>query len=292
MTELLSALTALTLGGSAAVLVLALMGRSRYQVRWRCWAWLVLCLRLIFPIPMPARSAAPIQFSAPSDTVIYQHAPAPSQAPAPAGAVQSVSPPTVQSADPVELGPDTAAPAQTFSLSLSQAAGLVWLAGAAGVLLWAALAHLRLLRHLRRWARPMQDPATVRLFHWTGDLLDLDLGHRPELLVCPGLPSPMLAGLLHPVLLLPAVLPEGEDLRFALLHELTHYRRRDLLLKGLALLASAVHWFNPLMWYMVRLVDRDLELACDEDTLRLLDIKEHAAYGRAILTAAQRPAIH
>ena len=42
------------------------------------------------------------------------------------------------------------------------------------------------------------------------------------------------------------------------------------------------------MWYMVRLVERDTELACDEAALRRLSPEEHAAYGRTILNAVER----
>ncbi len=98
----------------------------------------------------------------------------------------------------------------------------------------------------------------------------------------------MLAGLLRPALLLPQGDTTGEELGFSLLHELTHFRRRDIWLKTLALWVNALHWFNPLMWYMVRLVERDTELACDEDALRRLPPEDYAAYGQTILNAVAR----
>ena len=55
MDNLLLTLAALTLGGSAAVAALALVSRStraRYGARWRCWAWLLLCLRLAVPVSL------------------------------------------------------------------------------------------------------------------------------------------------------------------------------------------------------------------------------------------------
>ena len=98
----------------------------------------------------------------------------------------------------------------------------------------------------------------------------------------------MLAGLLRPAILLPPGALSGEELGFSLLHELTHYRRRDVWLKTLVLWVNALHWFNPLMWYMVRLVERDIELACDEDALRALPPQDFAAYGQTILDAVAR----
>ena len=124
----------------------------------------------------------------------------------------------------------------------------------------------RTLRWLKRWAAPVTGGEAIAAFNQLGNRLGLD--RRPRLLVCQGLKAPMLAGLLRPAILLPQEGVSGETLGFSLLHELTHYRRRDVWLKTLALWVNALHWFNPLMWYMVRLVERDTELACDEDALR------------------------
>ena len=151
---------------------------------------------------------------------------------------------------------------------------------------WSLAAHLRFLAWLRRWATPADSPEVVRAFQSLGD--QLGLSRRPRLLVCPGLKVPMLAGLFRPALLLPQGPMEGQALGYSLLHELTHYRRRDIWLKALALWVRAVHWFNPLCWLMGRLIERDTELACDEAALAALPPSEHAAYGQTILSAAAR----
>ena len=98
----------------------------------------------------------------------------------------------------------------------------------------------------------------------------------------------MLAGLLRPCLLLPGEPMDSARLRHALLHELTHYKRRDILFKLLVLWVCALHWFNPAVWLMRRAVERDLELACDDAALRVLPESERAAYGQTILSAAER----
>ena len=92
-------------------------------------------------------------------------------------------------------------------------------------------------------------------------------------------------GLFQPALLLPENPPAGDALRFSLLHELTHFRRRDIFRKTLALWVRALHWFNPLVWLTARTMDRDIELSCDESALKHLPPAEHAAYGRTILSA-------
>ena len=101
---------------------------------------------------------------------------------------------------------------------------------------------------------------------------------------CCLLDTPMLMGLWRPCILLPEVELEEQQLRYVLLHELSHRRRRDLWLKFLLLVAKAVHWFNPLVWWMARRASADIEVACDADVLRLHDTKEERReYGALIL---------
>lgn len=309
MTEFLLALATLTLGGAVAVVVFALAtraSRTRYGARWRCWIWLLLCLRLLIPysfLPeLDEVREAPIQISTPSDTVIFEYdfpeqpappvvtggdlAPSPSPTvpaqttPAPSVPVPSVPAPS----DPVQGNTDTDTP--NIALTVLDILFLVWVVGAAAMLIWVLVSHLRFVRYIRRWSSPMGDAEAIRLYNQLGDQLGLD--RRPDLCLCTGLKAPMLAGVFHPRLLLPEDAPQGDELRYTLIHELTHYRRRDIWLKSLALLTNIVHWFNPLMWYMVRLVERDTELACDEAALRQLPTSDHAAYGRTILNAVER----
>jgi len=296
MNEFLIRLGTLSLGGGIAIIILALaarLSRARYSARWRCWIWLLLCLRLAVPMSIPVPQLAPvrgpIQLPTPSDPVIYTYQPQlpqPSQQPEfPSRSQPSDDLPGMPSADDLPSR-DVATTPESRSITLFQIAAIVWGFGAEAMVGWYLLSHLRFLRYLRRWGDPVVNPQTIRLYNALGD--QLNLSRRPKLYLCTGLRAPMLAGVLHPRLLL----PEGEygedEIRYALLHELTHFKRRDIWLKTLALWVNALHWFNPLMWYMTRLIERDTELACDEAALKQLPQNEHGAYGRTILNAVER----
>ena len=103
-----------------------------------------------------------------------------------------------------------------------------------------------------------------------------------ELYHCPRIHTPMLMGFRRPVILLPADVPAG-SLEAALAHELTHLKHRDTWYMLLMTLARCVHWFNPLVWLMVRTARRDMELCCDYDLLNGQGEEVRRAYGRAIL---------
>lgn len=93
---------------------------------------------------------------------------------------------------------------------------------------------------------------------------------------------PLTYGLLRPVILLPERLPdEASVLERILYHEWIHIRRFDVLRKALLAAAACVHWFNPLVWIMLTLANRDIELACDEQVLRAYP--DRRTYAMALL---------
>ena len=298
MNAILLTLGSLTLGGSAAILLLALAGRSirgRYGAKWRCWGWLLLCLRLALPFPLLPyiRTGAPIRVDIPNPPAVTQpstvpnppnnpNVPGTGNASASQGAAQGNPDPPVSSG-----GVPSPAPLTTErELDPARVALSLWLLGACAVLARNGAAHVRFLSYLRRWSSPVADNDAVSAFNRLGDQLGLD--RRPRLLVCQGLKVPMLAGIFRPAILLPQGNVSGEELGFSLLHELTHYRRRDIWLKTLVMWVNALYWFNPLAWYMLRLVERDTELACDEDALSRLSRSDYSAYGQTILAAVAR----
>ena len=294
MAKFLTTLGTLSLGGSLVIGVLALFAhfsRTRYAARWRCWAWLLLCLRLAIPFsvqfPEQTELRPPIQLPAPSNTVIYSYGQPGLQTPQPIiPESPNVAQPVVPSPAPDVVPPqgmNEAAP--KLEITLFQALFIVWVAGVLGMVAWSLISHIRFLRYVRRWSRPA-DPRIIQVYNQTGDLLEIHA--RPVLRLCPGLKAPMLAGVFRPTLLLPEVGLEGDALRYSILHELTHHKRHDIWLKALALWVNALHWFNPCMWYMMRLIERDTELACDEAALKKLPREEHSAYGKTILDAVER----
>lgn len=273
MDECLMDLFSLSLGGGVVALVLmgvARVTRARYAAKWRCVIWALLCLRLIILLPLVPQVQAPVQMTVPQIDRPVAVSAAPTVAPD--GGASSL------------LRPDGKEEAP--ALTLSHIVGGVWLLGMCGVLVWSGVAHMRLRRYLRRWASvETREEVCCR---YAAQAQRLNLKRVPKLLACPGLEVPMLTGLVAPALMLPQNASPEDGLDYALLHELIHYRRRDIWLKALVMLTVSVHWFNPVMWLMVRQVDRDIELACDEMALTVLPEEERLAYGETILQAAAR----
>lgn len=149
---------------------------------------------------------------------------------------------------------------------------ILWAAGAAGLLVFLAVSHLR--QRLRyRFSLPLPEgistPENLRV-----RMLD-------------GLEAPLTYGLFRPVVLLPVDFPlEEEDrLRHVLLHEEIHVRKHDVLKKAVLLLTACIHWFNPLVWLMVALASEDMEMRCDAEVIRQLGREARLGYATTLVEA-------
>lgn len=159
-----------------------------------------------------------------------------------------------------------------------------YLAGAAAFLLYQGVSYALFRRTVRRWKRDVSRADYAAMLSDTAR----DLGvSAPEMIVCEAISTPAVTGLLRPRLLLPHEHYDVQELRYILRHELCHLKRRDMLLKLVLLAANAMHWFNPVVYLMLRQADEDIELACDSAATDGLELPERAAYSRTLLAAVQ-----
>lgn len=152
-----------------------------------------------------------------------------------------------------------------FKADFLSAAGVVWVVGAVLLLGYSVVSMLRLRRRLVGWI-PLEGEKNVRL--------------------ADHIPSPFVLGVIRPKIYLPSGLSEGER-DYILLHERTHIRRGDHILRALAWLALAVHWFNPLVWLAFYLAGKDMEMSCDEAVLERMGQDIRADYSTSLLRLSQ-----
>ena len=288
-TFLLNLLKTSLLGSLAilAMLVLKPLWRERYRAKTRCWLWLALAVFLLLPVDFSVKNA-PVQAAPPKDYTLF------------VGTDKT----TIQSTD--NLFGDMAeksgqSPAQvrdtiiqrpvtnpeqktTRYIPVTTILFYGYLAGAAAFLLYQGVSYALFRRTVRRWKRDVSRADYASLLSDTAR----DLGvSAPEMIVCEAISTPAVTGLLRPRLLLPHEHYDVQELRYILRHELWHLKRRDMLLKLVLLAANAMHWFNPVVYLMLRQADEDIELACDSAATDGLELPERAAYSRTLLAAVQ-----
>lgn len=154
----------------------------------------------------------------------------------------------------------------------------LWLAAA---VLMAAYFAVLWLRARRRFCRSCPDNSPAVRKFLAARRLRRPLEVRRSALV----PSPLTYGILHPVILLPEGLDRGDEtaLTCILTHEFIHVRRFDAAAKLVFAAALCVHWFNPLVWVLYVLANRDLELSCDEAVMNTLGGRQKASYALTLL---------
>lgn len=288
-TFLLNLLKTSLLGSLAilAMLVLKPLWRERYRAKTRCWLWLAMAVFLLLPVDFSVKNA-PVQAAPPKDYTLFVGTDK--------TAIQSTdnlfgdmaeksgqSPAAVR--DTIIQRPVTNPEQKTTRyIPVTTILFYGYLAGAAAFLLYQGVSYALFRRTVRRWKRDVARADYASLLSDT--VRDLGVS-APEMIVCEAISTPAVTGLLRPRLLLPHERYDVQELRYILRHELCHLKRRDMLLKLVLLAANAMHWFNPVVYLMLRQADEDIELACDSAATDGLELPERAAYSRTLLAAVQ-----
>ena len=168
------------------------------------------------------------------------------------------------------------ASAQETAASLS-VWSIVWIAGALLCAAFFAVAYCKCRREFRM-SLPVENDYTRR---W---LAEHPLRRRLAIRQSDRVSSPLTFGVLRPVILMPKAIDWTDEraLAYVLEHEFVHIRRFDALWKLLLIAAACAHWFNPLVWAMYVLANRDLELSCDETVVRRFG-GARASYARVLI---------
>lgn len=154
----------------------------------------------------------------------------------------------------------------------------VWLAGLLLFAAFFAFSYLYALREFRT-ALPFRSRAAER---WLGQH---PLRRRVSVRQSDRVSAPLTYGIFHPVILLPKGMDwdHAELLDYVFAHEYAHICRFDGAVKLIATAVLCIHWFNPMVWVMYILFNRDIELACDERVIRQYGEVSRSAYARALI---------
>ncbi|MCI8623915.1 MAG: M56 family metallopeptidase [Provencibacterium sp.] len=294
MNSVLKVVLSLSLSGSLLMLPLLLckpLFRSRVSKRWQYAVWLAVIARLLLPFTLESSLVGALfgqldRAGIPSLPISAGEAFV-SASPSAAGPIleEEGGVPKGAAPGPAALLARAGEPEQTAGMDPLQSLGWVWL-GVALILLARKIALYRgFVRSIRAGGTEVSEAALLDKLAQVGESLGVK---RPvELVVCPLVPTPLLTGFFRPCIVLPTVCLPESDFQYIVLHELLHYRRRDMFYKWLVQLVLCLHWFNPLVYWMSREIARACELACDEAASQRLDAEGRRAYGDMLVHAAR-----
>ena len=233
----------------AVILVRLLLKKAPKWIR--CLLWGLVAVRLLFPFSIESVfSLIPSSETIPSNIALQKE---PHITSGISALNAAVNPVLSESLAPV---PEASVnPLQVIIL----VAAVVWIAGIAGMLIYAFASYLKLKK-----------------------TVSVCVPVKKGILACDEVKAPFILGILRPVIYVPSSL-QGETLDCVIRHEKAHLQRRDHWWKPLGFLLLSVYWFNPLCWAAYILLSRDIEMACDEKVIRDMNRAEMAAYSQALL---------
>ncbi len=190
-------------------------------------------------------------------------------------------------APPVSDITASATSATALSWSIEDILLAVWIAGAGISLLYIAFSYFMFRRRLKRDAAPVTKRVQVILEQCKREM---HIDSKIKVIGIYNLGSPALfisSTILMPMELLVSM--SDKQIKYALGHELTRYRRKDHIVCMLLLLMQSAYWFNPFVWLAFRQIRTDVEIACDSAAVKCLDISEKRSYANMIVSMfAQR----
>ncbi|WWR17595.1 BlaR1 family beta-lactam sensor/signal transducer [Lachnospiraceae bacterium JLR.KK009] len=183
-----------------------------------------------------------------------------------------------------------------FSISVSRRTpstiGLIlfilWCIGIFIMILLITKSMLR-FHNMKNSALPLQNPAVRTLYYECLD--EMHIKKPIPIYSTAFLKSPIIAGLLKPCIYMPIHLISdynANDIKYMLMHELGHYKHKDALANYLMNIIGVLYWFHPLVWYSLKEMKNDREVACDTSVLKLLDEGDYEDYGNTLINFAEK----
>ena len=260
----------ISLSMSAVILLLLIISpllNKRYSAKWRYFVWLVVALRLIIPFKLELPQA-PVNIPVPNHTVVFR-----------------------QEGAPIAIIDESYIPqGNTFSssadyapiITLQELLAIFWAIGAASFFLYHIISYIVFKHKINPYCNIVHSDILRDVLN------DMKIKSKLRLIECSKIASPMMIGFLKTAILLPSTDYSNDELTVVIKHELTHYKRGDIWYKLLLVIVNSVHWFNPLVYLMVRQANRDLEYSCDDAVVMGSDINFRKGYSMTILKAMQK----
>ncbi|MCH1982315.1 M56 family metallopeptidase [Ruminococcus sp. OA3] len=261
-----------------AVILLSRVFKGRYSVRWKYTMWLLISLFLMFPVNISnERAVVRLEIRQQDNTPGTVH-----------HTVGNTPLADVSQVQEKEAGLsgntyEQKEPALTLTDILTYFC-YIWLTGFLFLAFGRLISYYRSLDRLRRWGMPVKNSKITKIYR--AACTEKHIKRVPKLMMNPRVQSPVLAGLGRTYLYLPDVPYTDRELELILKHELFHYRHKDLWYKMFLLIVDTVYWFNPLLHWMIREADKDIEYICDCYVIAGYPKSDHAVYNRLLLKTA------
>ena len=269
----------LSLSVSGALLLLLILGlkplyKNRFSKRWQYYIWIVVALRFLLPFT-PDTTIVGSLFAKFDTAAVMNEIPTSPNIPV------SVNPGNSES-EPIQTNRETTTAAMREPLNIYVCLFFIWSALALVLFVRKITVYQGFIQYIKAGNKEVSD---IKILNLLSDCEEkLNIKTRVELSCNPLIASPMLIGFLRPRIVLPVCELEDKELSYIFVHELTHYKQRDMFYKWLIQIVVCVHWFNPFVYLLEKEVNKSCELSCDENAISILDEKAKREYGDTLIS--------
>ncbi len=271
----------LSLSVSGALLLLFILGlkplyKSRFSKRWQYYIWIIVALRFLLPFT-PDTTIVGSLFEKPGTTVITNEIPTSPNVPAPANTDNSKT-------EPIQADRDIAA-AMREPFNRYVCLFFIWSVFALVLFVRKITIYQGFIQYIKAGSTEVSDIKTLNLLSDCEEKLNIKT--RVELSRNPLIASPIMIGFFRARIVLPACELDDKELSYIFVHELIHYKQRDMFYKWLIQIVVCAHWFNPFVYLLEKEVNKSCELSCDEKVISILDDKARREYGDTLISFLQ-----
>ncbi|MEN2773525.1 M56 family metallopeptidase [Acetivibrio clariflavus] len=273
MNDFIKTLLSLSLSGSIiALILLSLKPILKYRIpkAIQYYMWGIILLRLLLPLSLPG-SIMNAVFS--EERVINSETNYTSISET--TNIDTVDLPPVFNSLPDKNVYNTATSKNSLKFNY-KCITLLWLIGFLATLVINLFGYARFIRYVNKTNLPAKPEEVNTLFK-------LSKKDWLKLYRNPFISTPMLIGVVKPRIIIPDIEFDKDQLNNILLHELTHLKRFDIVIKWFTMLTVAIHWFNPVVYLIRKEIDNACELACDEAVIKNLSDKDKQSYGNTLI---------
>lgn len=286
MLAFITSLLEVSLGCSIAIAGLLLLSpiiKKRYGAKWKYWIWLLLAIRLLLPFDIHLSQEYEIVL--PEVNMLHGSQSQGNNAHITTDKSRIGEPLTFADSqiETTTTNHQTLYKKSAEPMSAKEILVYLWVGGMLLFMLYHLLAYHYMRHQVLRWSRPIRNVYMIQEIDRMAARMHINRHMRCY--VCEKIWSPMMIGLVKPILLFPKECYSQTELHFIIKHEYMHYKRRDIWYKLLLLIVNGMHWFNPLVYVMRQKASKDIELCCDEDVVKYYSFEQRKQYGRTILAS-------
>ena len=269
----------LSLSVSGALLLLLILGlkplyKNKFSKRWQYYIWIVVALRFLLPFT-PDTTIIGSLFEKFDTTAITNEIPTTPNVPVPADTGNS-------KAEPIQTNREITTAAMREPVDKYVCLFFIWSALALVLFVRKVTVYQGFIQYIKAGNKEVSD---IKILNLLSDCEEkLKIKTRVELSCNPLIASPMLIGFFRPRIILPSHEWEDKELSYIFVHELIHYKQRDMFYKWLIQIVVCVHWFNPFVYLLEKEVNKSCELSCDEKVISVLDDTARREYGDTLIS--------